>query len=123
MANFESNTNPIGWYAFRVLLFCEFRSSGKEVKIVHKEVLFIGRFGIVSVANVENILRNVFLNNEPGSAAKAETFALSNGMEPQTLVFSYLLSGFKLNNVARLFTEITSYILVIINVSEEANAL
>ena len=38
-------------------------------------------------------------------------------------MFSYLLSGFKLNNITRFLTEITSYILVIINVTEEANAL
>ena len=38
-------------------------------------------------------------------------------------MFSNLLAGFKLDNIAWFFAEITSYIFVVINVPKETNAL
>ena len=96
---------------------------GGGMEIVHFELLLIGCFGVVAMADVEDVLRHIFLHHEPWSAAQAQAFALTNGVKPQPTMLPNSLVGFPLHNVARRFAKIALDVFVVIDVAEEADAL
>ena len=48
---------------------------------------------------------------------------LTDSVEPQTLVFTYLLASLQFQHIAGVLTEIPLYIIIILNLAQEADAL
>ena len=85
------------------------------VEVSDGEVLLVGRFWVVAVRNVDNVLLNVFLDHKPRTATKSHAFALSNGVEPVALVMADELACLQLDDVARQFAQIATEVVVIID--------
>ena len=60
----------------------------EEMEIADGEVLFIRRLGVVAMRDIEDVLRHILLDDKPGAAAKAHALALTDGMEPESLVLT-----------------------------------
>ena len=96
---------------------------GKEMEVVDCEVLFVGCLRVIAVADIENIFSHVFLDDEPRSATESESFALSDGVEPQSAVLADALSRLPFDDVAGLLAEITADIFCVVDITEEADPL
>ena len=55
---------------------------GEEMEVVDREVLLIGSLRVIAVADIEDVVCHVFLNDKPRSATESQSFALSDGVEP-----------------------------------------
>ena len=97
--------------------------TGEEMEILQWEILLVRRLRVVAVTHVENILLHILLDYEPRSAAEAQTLALADGVEPQTLVASDALARLHLNHVARVLAQVSADVIVIVDLSQEANSL
>ena len=96
---------------------------GEPMQAVHLKVFLVRRFGVVAVADKQHVGSYVFLHYKPWSAAKAQALALSDGVEPQSFVLSYLPSCLQFHHIACLFAKIAAHILVVVDVAQEANTL
>ena len=72
---------------------------------------------------IQNIVIHILLDDEPRSTAKAQSFALTDGMEPQSLMFADTLSGLHFNHIASFFAQISTDVIIIINLSKKADSL
>ena len=97
--------------------FCE------EVEAVNDKVALVSRLRIIAMTDVENIILSVFLHDEPRAAPESETFALSDGMEPVSFMLTNFLSGLQFDDIPRLLSDIAPDILIVVDVSQEADAL
>ena len=96
---------------------------GEGVEVVDDEFPSVGRLRVVAVADVEDVLRHVFLHHKPRAAAEAQTLALPDGVEPQAAVLANAATGLQLYHVAGLFAQVAADIVVVVNLAEEADAL
>ena len=64
------------------------------VEVADGEMLPVGRGRVVAVGDVDDVLLDVFLHDKPRAATQSHTFALSNGVEPVSLVMAYNLASF-----------------------------
>ena len=87
------------------------------------EVLLISCLRVVAMRYVDDVLLNVFLDDKPRSTTESHTFALSDGVEPVAAMLANLLACFQFDDVARLFTEIATDIVVVVDLAQEADAL
>ena len=97
--------------------------NGEPMECMDWELLLIRRLRVVTMRHIENIAGNILLYHEPRTSAKAHALALAYGMEPQTFMLSYPLARFKLDDIARLFAEVTADIIIIIDLTKETDAL
>ena len=97
--------------------------AGKEVEALQGEVGLVGCLRVVAVAYVEYVLLHVLLHHKPGSAAEAESLALAYGVVPQGAVASYHFPGLQFHHVAGAVAQVTPYVVVVVYLSEEADAL
>ena len=80
------------------------RRQGEPMEVVHREVLFIGRLGVIAMGDVEDVVGDIFLNHEPRATTKTHALALTNGMEPKAFVLADATTGFEFNDIAGLLT-------------------
>ena len=97
--------------------------AGEEMEILKREILLVRRLRVVAVTHVENVLLHILLDYEPRSAAEAQPLALADGMEPQALVGADSLARLHLNHVARFLAQVPADVIVIVDLSQEANSL
>lgn len=97
--------------------------AGEEMEILKGEILLVRRLRVVTMTHVENIVLHILLYHEPRTAAEAQTLALTDGMEPQTLVATDALARLHLNHIARVLAQVSADVIVIVNLPQEANSL
>ena len=93
------------------------------MEIVDGKVLAISILGVVAIGNEEDVTLDVFLDHKPRAAAKAQAFALADGVEPMSAMAADALAGAHFDNVAGLVAEIAAQIVVVVDLAEEADAL
>lgn len=62
-------------------------------------------------------------HDEPGTAAEEETFALSDGVKPVAAVGAEDFASLELDDFALALAEVAAYEVVVVDFSEEADAL
>ena len=95
----------------------------EEVEVVQRKIFLVGCSWVIAMTYIQDIFSYIFLYDEPWTTAKTESLALPDGMEPQSLVFADFLSRLQFDDVTYLFAEVAAYILVIVDISKEADAL
>ena len=96
---------------------------GQMVEIADAEVLAVGSLGVVTVGDVDNVLLDVFHDDEPGASAQSHAFALADGVEPMAFVVADDATCLQFYDVAWQFAKVTAQIVVIVYFAEEADAL
>ena len=89
----------------------------KPMEIINSKILFVGRFWVIAVRDIENVLLNVFLHDKPGATAEAHALALTDGMEPEPTVLSDSATCLQFDHVARLLTQIAADIVVVVDLA------
>ena len=90
MADFERDLFLVRKFSPRIF--------GDEVEAVQVDSLAVLRFRIVAVGDVDDVTLDVFLDDEPRSAAQSQPFALPDGMEPITVVLAQYLACFQFDD-------------------------
>ena len=115
MSNLKSN--------FFVLCFGRLsnrKGGGEPVNVVDGEIRLISRFRVVTVGDVEDVVGDVFFDDEPGTAGEAHAFALTDGMEPETTMRTDTTTSFEFDDITGVFTEVTSDIVIVIDLTHSA---
>ena len=110
MTNLKRNISTLYWY-------CE------PVEVVDGEVGFVGGGGVVAMGDVEDVVGDIFFDDEPGAAGEAHAFALANGVEPEAFVFTNATTCLEFDDVTRVFTEVTTDVVIVVDFSQETDAL
>ena len=97
--------------------------AGEEMEILKGEILLVSRLRVVTMTHIQNVVLHILLNHEPRTAAEAQTLALADGVEPQTLVAADALARLHLNHIARVLAQVSADVIVIVNLTQEANSL
>ena len=84
---------------------------------------FVGGGGVVAVGDVEDVVGDIFFDDEPGTAGEAHAFALTDGVEPEAFVLTDTTTGFEFDDITGVFTEVTSDIVVVIDLPQKTDAL
>ena len=63
---------------------------GEEMEVVDRKILLVGCLGVVAMGHIEDIVGDILLDYKPWTATEAESLALTDGVEPQTLVATSL---------------------------------
>ena len=71
----------------------------------------------------EDIFVDVFLDDEPRSAPQSQSFSLSYGVEPVSLVLTHFTTGVDFYDIARTSSEESTDKISIVDFSEEADSL
>ena len=90
------------------------------VEVQHSAKLLLGA---VAVAHINHVILRVLFHHIPRTAAQAEAFALSDGVEPKSIVLAEFFAGFNLNNRSLFHAEMTADEIVVVDLPKEANAL
>ena len=90
--------------------------------VMHREVTFVGCGRVVTVGDIEDVVRNILFNDEPGATGKAHTLALTDGMEPETTVFTDATTRLKFNDLTRVFTKVTTDIIIVVDLTQKTDA-
>ena len=96
---------------------------GDEIETVHVDGLAILRLGIVAVGDVDDVTPDVFLDDEPRAAAQSQSFPLADGVEPIAVVLAQHFAGLQLHDLARPASEVTLDEIVVVDFSQETDAL
>ena len=83
------------------------------------EVGFVGGGGVVAVGDVEDVVRDILFDDEPGAAGEAHAFALTDGVEPEAFVLTDTTTGFEFDDITGVFTEVTSDIVIVIDLPQK----
>ena len=59
--------------------------------------------GLIAFHDIQDVVFHVFLHHIPRTAAQSKSFALTDGMEPMSLMFTQHLTGIYIDDVAFLF--------------------
>ena len=97
--------------------------NGEEMEVVDGKILLIGCLRVVAMGDIENVALYILLDNKPWTATKTKSLALTDGVEPQTLVGTYAATSLQLDDISGIVAEITLDVIVVINFAEEAYAL
>ena len=87
------------------------------------EILLVGGERLIATAHVEYVFLHILLHRIPRASAETKAVALADGVEPQSLVTAQAFACFQLHHVARLLTEVSAYVFVVVYFAEEADAL
>ena len=110
--------------ALRLLLWSTFPGVGSyEVQLFYVQMVLIHFLRVVTVRNEKYVSFYVFLNYRPRSATKTKSFSLTYSVKPQTLVFTYLMTGFYLAHITRVFSEVNLYVITEIYIAQETDSL
>ena len=72
--------------------------AGEEMEIMKGEILLVRRLRVVTMTHIQNVVLHILLNHKPRTAAEAQTLALADGVEPQTLVAADALARLRLSH-------------------------
>ena len=75
MTNFKRNISTLYW-------------DSEPVEVVDGEVGLVGGGGVVAMGDVEDVVGDIFFDDEPGASGEAHAFALTNGVEPEAFVLT-----------------------------------
>ena len=78
---------------------------------------------VIAVADIQNVVDNVFLHHKPWAPAQPRSFTLSDGVKPVSAMLANLFAGFNLNDRSHLFAQDKPHKVAIINLTLEANSL
>ena len=99
------------------------RIKGDPVHIAHHEPILLLRLRVIAAADVDDVLLDVFLDDEPRATAEIEAFTLADGVEPEALVLAEDLAGFEFDDRTFLLAKEALDELVVVDLAEEADAL
>ena len=83
----------------------------------------VGEQIVFGVGDEDDVTFCVFVRHEPRSAAQSESFSLTDGVKPVTLVCAHLLSCFLFNDRSLLLAEVAPHVVTPSRSSEEAESL
>ena len=75
------------------------------------------------MGNIKDIALYILLDHKPRTTTEAKSLALTDGVEPQTLVAAYAATCVELDNITGIVAEIALDVVVIVDLAKEANAL
>ena len=75
------------------------------------------------MGDVEDVVGDVFFDDEPGATGEAHAFALTDGMEPEAFVLTDTTTSFEFDDITGVLSEITTDIVIIIDLTQETDAL
>ena len=78
---------------------------------------------VPAVSYEDDVLADVLLDDEPRSATETKPLALTDGVEPVAAMRAYHLASLDVNDAAFLFTHETAKEIVVVYLTEEADAL
>ena len=79
--------------------------------------------GCVTLDDVEDVLLHILLHHIPRTATQAKSLALSDGVEPVALVLAEHLARLNVDDIAFLFTQKLTNIVVVVQLTQETDAL
>ncbi len=85
MAYLEGDFFFIGKFSPRIF--------GDEVETMQVDCLPVLRFRVVAVGDVDDVALDILLDDEPRTAAQAQSFPLADGMEPIAVVLALPVSS------------------------------
>src|SRR5699024_7393504 len=94
-----------------------------EMKIVHTEFIAVLQCRITSAGHVNHILLHILADNKPRSSTQPQSFTLADGMKPIAPMLAQLSTRFQLHNIPFPFAKETAHKIIIINLSQKADAL
>jgi hypothetical protein len=80
-------------------------------------------FGAIPLTYIHHVVVNIFLYHIPRASAKAQSFALTYGMKPESIVLANLTACFQLYNGTFSCTKMALYKIVVIYLSQKTDAL
>ena len=107
----------------RLVAFQDGQRLCNEVEVCQTEVVSVLQLRVPTVCYENDVLLYILLHNEPRTATQAQAFPLANGVEPKAFVLSDNLTRFDVYNLSLLFAHKTTQEIVIVYLSEEADAL
>ena len=87
------------------------------------EVLLVGRRRVVAMRDIDDVLLDVFLDDEPRTATQSHAFALADGVKPVALVLANEFACLQLYDIAWQLAQIAAQVVVIVDFAQEADAL
>src|SRR5574344_861925 len=94
-----------------------------EMEVVHGDMIFIHLFWFIAMRHKQDVSLHILFHHKPRTATKAKPFALTDCIEPQSLVFTYLSSCLYLSHIAGVFSKMGFDIVAEINIAQEADTL
>lgn len=95
----------------------------QEMEVRQGEIALVSRGGVITMADVKDVALHVFLHHEPRATAHAKPLALAYSVKPQPLVLAYFPSRLQLDDVSGLLAQVSLYVLVVVDVAQETDAL
>ena len=99
------------------------RIARNEVHFVEVQHLAILLGCAVAVAHIHHIILHILLHHIPWSATQPKALALTDGVEPESVVLAKFFACFDFNNRALLHAKVATDKVVVVNLSEETDAL
>ena len=110
VANFEGDVSALHWN-------CE------PVDVVDGEGGLVGGGGVVAVGDVEDVVGDIFFDDEPGATGEAHALALADGVEPEAFVLPDPTPCLEFDDIAWVLAEVATDIVVVVDFSQKADAL
>ncbi len=99
------------------------RVNGQPMWFHYVEMVGVGGDGIVTVGHPQDVPLYVFFHHIPWSSAKTQSFALTDGVEPETAVQSQHTTRLSVDDLSRLLAQKFTNIIVVVYFPEETNSL
>lgn len=110
MTNLKRNISTLYW-------------DSEPVEVVDGEVGLVGGGGVVAMGDVEDVVGDVFFDDEPGTSGETHAFALTNGVEPEAFVRANATTSLEFDDVTWVFTEVTTDVVIVVDFSQKTDAL
>ena len=88
---------------------------GEPVHVMDGKIRLIGRCRIVAMRDIKDVVGDILFDNKPRTSGEAHAFALANGMEPESTMLTDATTGLQLDDITRLFAEVTTDIVVVVD--------
>ena len=93
------------------------------MEVRQAEVVSVLQLRVPAVCHEDDVLLHVLLHDEPRTAAQAQAFPLTNGVEPEAFVLADNLACLDVDNLALLFAQEAAQEVVVVYLTKEADAL
>ena len=101
----------------RPRIFCD------EMEIYQAEFVSVLLLGIIAPRYVQDVSLRIFFYDKPWTSTQSQSFPLSDGVEPESFVGTQLSAGFQFDNLSFFLSQKTSDEIVVIDFTEETDAL
>ena len=75
------------------------------------------------MGDIEDIVGDVFFDDEPGATGETHTLALTDGVEPEAFMLTDTTTGFEFDDITGILPEIATDIIVVVDLTQETDAL